>query len=207
MADKLALYREALRHLGAERLASLTENRPERITLDDVWESAVRFVLTKAGWNFASRTVEITYDEDIEAKFGYSYGFTKPSDCLRVTGLSLDGTFNDGFEEFKDENGVIYANIESFHLQYVSSDENYGMNLGLWSEQFSKAIAAYLAYESGLPISGDRGTRADMFQLYQKLMRDAKAMDASEDRVRRPPVGRLVKARFRGRVNGTDRGL
>ncbi len=207
MADKLTIYREALRHLGAERLASLTENRPERLTLDDVWTSAVLFVLTKASWNFASRTVEITYDEDIAAMFGYDYGFTKPDDCLRVTGLSLDGTFNDGFEQYKDENGVIYASVQSFYLQYVSSADTYGLNLGMWSEPFAKAVAAYLAYESGLPISGDRGTRSDMFQLYQKLLRDAKSIDASEDRVRRWPAGRLVRSRFRGNVNGTDRGL
>lgn len=206
MADKLSIYREALRHLGGERLSSLTEVRPERITFDDVWASAVRYVLNKGLWNFATRTVELTYDEDLSVTLGYTYGFSKPTDSIRTAGVSLDGTFNDGFEDYKDENGYLYASVESFYLQYISVDTDFGMNLGLWPEPFAKAVAVYLAYESALPVSSDKGTRADMYQLFSKLLKEAKSIDAAEDRVKRAPVGRLVRSRFSGH-SGTGRGL
>ncbi|KAA3527049.1 hypothetical protein GOZ96_04730 [Agrobacterium vitis] len=207
MADKLSLYREALRHIGAERLASLTEARPERVLLDDVWDSTVRTVLTEGLWNFATRTVLLDYDEDIDVQLGFEYGFSKPTDCIRTTGMSENGSFNDGLEDWKDENAYIYANITSIYLQYVSDDVNYGLNVGVWSEQFSRAVAAHLSYQIALPVTSSENTRNTMWQMYKRLLKDAKALDASEDRVRRAPAGRLVKARFASRVSSSDRGM
>lgn len=207
MADKLDIYREALRHIGAERLVSLTEVRPERVLLDDVWSSAARHVLSEGLWNFATRTAALDYDEDSAVYIGFNYCFTKPTDLVRTAGVSQDGQFNDGFETWKDEGNFIYANITSLYLEYISDDPAYGMNLGLWTEQFTRAVAAYLAFQIAQPVTTSDTLRNSMWQLYKRLLKDAKALDATEDRIRRPPAGRLVKARFANRLSSTDRGL
>jgi len=207
MADKLTVYREALRNIGAERLVSLTEVRPERVLLDDVWASAARTVLSEGLWNFATRTMLLDHDEDSAVYVGYDYCFSKPDDLVRTAGVSQDGQFNDGFELWKDEANFIYANLTTIYLEYISDDPAYGMNMGLWSEQFARAVSAYLSYQIALPVTSSEGTRNTCWQLYKRLLKDAKALDATEDRIRRPPVGRLVKARFANRVTSTDRGI
>ena len=68
MADKLEIYRGALRLLGPHEIASLAENRPERLKLDEAWAPAVTYMLEKGLWNFAIRTMKVS------ANVGASYG-------------------------------------------------------------------------------------------------------------------------------------
>lgn len=196
MADRLTVYREALRNIGAERLASLTEMRPERVLLDDAWNSAVRTVLSEGLWNFATRTALLDYDEDSAVYVGYRYCFVKPTDLVRTAGVSQDGTFDDGFEDWKDEGNFIYSDLATIYLEYVSDDTGFGLNLGLWSEQFARAVAAYLAFQIALPVTSSESAQNKCWQLYKRLLKDAKALDATEDRARRAPAGRLVRSRF-----------
>ena len=83
------------------------------------------------------------------------------------------------------------------YLRYVSDDDNYGWNVGRWRQSFAKALAAYLAYQCGLPISADRGNRNDLYNLFRTLLKDAKALDAVDEKVQQKPAGRLVRARLR----------
>lgn len=197
MADKLAIYREALRHLGVNaRLTGLTEVRSERYALDDAWEPAVEYLLAKGLWNFAMRSVELSADEDAEPLFGYSYAFSKPDDWVRTASISDQGADMDGFEDYSDEPGYWYANVDTLYVSYVSNDDEYGWNVASWRQPFAKALAAYLAFDCGLPVAADRGTRKDMFQIYTRLLKEAKTLDAVDERVRREPPGRLVRARM-----------
>lgn len=204
MADKLEIYRGALRLLGdAHGLSSLTEDGPARLALDNAWGQAVAYLLARGLWNFALRTVELTEDGAI-TPLGYQYAFAKPADWVRTAGISDDPTFRQSFEKYQDEAGYWYADITPLYLRYVSNDEEYGLNVTAWRQPFAKALEAYLAYECGLPISSDRGNRSDMFTLFNKLLKDAKTLDAVDERVQTLPEGRLVKARFyrRSRYQG-----
>lgn len=197
MADRLSIYKGALRLLGPSNLASLTEDRPERHRLDDAWEPAVNDLLNEGMWNFAMCAVELEQDEDIEPRFGFTYAFRKPDDWVRTVGISYTPTFNDELREYEDEGDYWYANVETLYLRYVSNDEAYGWNIGRWRQPFASALEARLAFDCGLPISGDRGNRNDLFQLYEKRLKRAKTLDAVDERVRSKPVGALVRSRFR----------
>lgn len=196
MADRLEIYRGALRLLGdAHGLSSLTEVGPARTALDGAWQPAVDYMLAKGLWNFAIRSVEMTEDEDVEPLFGFQYAFSKPDDWVRTVSISDDPTFREGYEDYEDETDYWYADPNPLYVRYVSSDEEYGWNIAKWRQPFAKALEAYLAYECGLPISSDRGNRNDMFTLFGKLLKEAKTLDAVDERVRRQPRGRLVRSR------------
>lgn len=196
MADRLEIYRGALRLLGdAHGLSSLTEEGPARTALDQAWQPAVDYLLAKGLWNFAIRSVELTPDEDVAPLFGYQYAFSKPVDWVRTVSISNEATFREGYEDYEDETGYWYADPNPLYVRYVSSDEDYGWNIAAWRQPFAKALEAYLAYDCGLPISSDRGNRNDMFTLFGKLLKEAKALDAVDERVRRQPSGRLVRSR------------
>ena len=203
MADRLAIYRGALRLLGnAAGLSSLTETNPTRFRLDEAWEPAVNYLLAKGLWNFAMRSVELSNDEDVEPLFGRLYAFSKPDDWVRTAAISQDGSFREGYEEYEDETGWWYADIDPLYVRYVSNDEEYGWNVGSWRQPFAKTIEAYLAYESGLAISSDKGNRNDLYSVFTKLLKEAKTLDAVDERVQKSPVGRLVRARL---VSGSRR--
>jgi len=195
MADRLEIYRGALRLLGPSNLASLTEDRPERLSLDAAWSNSVAFMLEKGMWNFAIRTVELSYDEDVEPLFGYRHAFSKPADWIRTVSISETADFFEGLRSYEDETSNWHADPELIYVRYVSNDEAYGWNVGAWRQHFSKALEAYLAFECGLPISSDRGNRNDLFQLFEARLRDAKTKDAVDERVRDKPPGRLTRSR------------
>lgn len=199
MADRLAIYKGALRLLGPSQIASLTEDRPERHKLDDAWEPAVNFLLEQALWNFGMRSVEISADEGVEPFFSYEYGFQKPDDWLRTGPISPTGLFsnNEPFNDFEDKAGYWFANSERLYIQYMSNDPAYGWNVGEWRQNFSKTVEAYLAFECGLPVSADRGNRDNLYSLYKERLARAKNLDAVDERVQRKPTGTLVRSRMR----------
>lgn len=203
MASKLAIYKGALRLLGPHELATLTDDRPERYQLDNAWDDAVEYLLNEGLWNFAIRAVELAADADVDPLFGWDYGFTKPDDWVRTVGISNEATFRIGFEDYDDEAGKWFANTDTLYVRYVSNGASYGLKIGAWRQPFAKALEAYLAFESGLPISGDRGNRNDLFSLYEKRRDRAKIIDAFDEAVDYTPSGRIVRARF-SRRHGKD---
>ena len=197
MADRLQIYRGALRLLGhGSRLSSLTEQQPARIALDDAWEPAVDYLLAKGLWNFAMRYVKAEASQSLESEFGYRYVFEKPEDWVRTSSISDRDDDSQGFEEYEDRAEIWLANVDTLYIRYVSSDADYGYNIGAWRQPFAKALEAYLAFSTALPVSGDKGNRNDLYTLFKSLLSDAKALDAVDERVRRTPQGRLVRSRL-----------
>lgn len=201
MATVLSLYKTALRFLGPHELAATTDDRPERYQLDDVYDDAVAYMLEQGLWNFAIRSATMTQSGTPIS--GWDYAFTKPTDLVRLVGISNEATFTQGFESYQDQNGKWYADVDTLYVRYVSNDASYGLDLTKWPPTFAKATSAYMAFESGLPISGDRANRNDIFSLHKSLLARAKTLDAFDESVKREPDGRLVRARLASR-SGKD---
>lgn len=206
MADRLEIYRGALRLLGPSNLASLSEDRPEKRALDGAWENCGNFMLEQGMWNFAIRTVQLSFDEDVEPLFGFDHAFSKPEDWVRTVSISETADFREGVMAYEDETSYWHVSLETIYVRYVSNDDAYGWNVGAWRQHFSKAIEAYLAFECGLPISSDRGNRNDIYSLYEKRLRAAKIKDAVDERVRYSPPGRWTRSRNVGYPRDRYRG-
>jgi len=206
MADRLEIYTGALRLLGPSELASLTEDRPERHKLDAAWNTSVKYLLSKGMWNFAIRTVEIGYAEDVEPLFGFQHAFNKPDDWIRTVSISATANFLEGILRYEDETSYWHTDFETIYVRYVSNDDAYGWNVGAWGEPFAKALEAYLAFECGLPISADRGNRNDLYTLYKTRLNEAKTLDAVDERVRTSPPGRWTRSRNTYVGRDRDRG-
>lgn len=200
MADRLEIYRGALRLLGNQQIASLTEDHPARLALDEAWRPVGDFLLEKGLWNFALRSVELHNDEDVEALFGRQYAMSKPEDWVRTASTSPDGPFWQSGDDYDDQGGYWYTDSDPFYVLYVSNDERYGWNVGAWRQHFAFAMSAYLAFECGLPISDDKGNRDDLHGLAKSRLLDAKTKDAVDERVQRRPGSSLAQSR------GTYRG-
>lgn len=199
MASKLALYNRALRRIGERRLASLTEDRPIRHELDEVWSDGfVNEVLEAGNWNFAIRTVEQTYETDIATDFGYRRAFAKPADWVRTVGFCSDEHFTAPINAMVDESGYWSCDLDTIYVRYVSNDGEFGGDLGSWTASFTHwagiRLAAYIC-----PNTARGGALLDEIKKEdRRLLMDALAKDGVGEGAKFAPIGTWLAARSRG---------
>lgn len=201
MADKLSLYNAALGHLGPVRLKVLTENRPDRHELDVVYLPTLKSMLERGCWFFALRTIQLDPDPDFEPLFGAAYSYTIPSDYVRLRLISTDPMQHNEDRTYRREGNSIRSVHPQLFMTYVSDAPEYGMNLGAFPQLYADAVAAELAYRSGLPITKDRGTKNDLFVLKKNALSEAKRVDAVDERVKEKPASSWLQSRdYRGNL-------
>jgi hypothetical protein len=195
MADKLSVFNDALLMLGSQPLQALTDNTPPRKALDAAWVDAPYYVLEEGLWNFALRTVELSADPDVTPRLGYQYAFSQPEDYVNTAGISAFPSIDPTLENYAHEAGYWHADVDPIYVRYVSKDAQYGLDLGAWPLNYSKAVAAYLAFEVALVVNNGRTDRTEAFQLYQDRLKKAKAKDAMKQAAKRLPEGRWTRSR------------
>jgi hypothetical protein len=211
MADKLEVYNGALRLLGQRELQSLSENTDQKRALDQIWNSATRACLEGGMWNFAIRAIEANDDPSVEPTFGYSYAFKIPNDWMRTTGVYSDILERNPLVDYAFEQGYFYANLTPIYIRFVSSDPQYGMDLGKWSMAFQRYVEANIAASLCGRLGGDTTKQTMLIKLERSLAHAAENKNAMDLPARFPPLGSWSTSRlnrFRAsRINGTGRGL
>jgi hypothetical protein len=196
MSDRLGIYNGALLHLGSEPLASLSEEGPKRRKLDAAWDSVVRWCLNEAYFNFSIRTIELSEDEDIETLFGYQFGFSKPTDWIRTAALTTDEYCQLPLIQYRDEAEFWYTDVDPIYVQYVSSDEAYGFNVGAWPETFVAFAEYALAQKVCKAVTGSSDGTDTLYKKMIRAKRDAANKDAMDDPATKfLPEGRLLRSR------------
>ena len=198
MADKLALYNEALGHLQEGAIRSLTENREPRRVLDTFWSGAVAYCLERYLWNFAYRTVSIDASTTIAPAFGYLFAFKIPDDWIRTRRLSATPTFMPPLLQVAEEAGYWYANVSTLYVQYNSSDPLYGMDLGKWPATFADFVALRLARQAAprIPAKAELLAGPDgLIKREEKAAKVAGAICAMNEAVGTLPTSGWVGAR------------
>lgn len=177
-----------------------------RRLLDEAYAPAVAYLLEQGLWNFASRTVAIEEETDVEPSFGYSYVFEKPSDYVRLVAIADNGTLWPTLDDYLDEGAYWHANVAPLYIQYVSDGASYGNDSSLWPASFKRLLETYLAVEiyPHAPRASARGLEA-LREIYVRALRDARAKDAFNQAAIRPPPGRLSRSRAGYRNGRTQR--
>lgn len=201
MTSKILLYNAALTHLGSRKLTSLSENRKSRRVLDSIWDNGfVRRILEKGQWTVGVRTIESTYDPDIDPTFGYSRGHEKPDDWVRTVGLSADGNFSVPFNDYEDESGYIFCNFDLLYIRFVSSDTLYGGDLSSWPESLVEYAEIELAQLACKAITDSDEALARLQDRAKEICREAKSVNSMNGPTRFPPTGSWVAARHGART-------
>jgi hypothetical protein len=204
-ATQLGLYNSALRILGEEKLASLSEDREPKRVLDGIWDDGlINRMLEQGQWNFATRTARLDYESSIEPVFGYRRAFEKPTDCIRLIALSVDEYFSIPLNQYRDEAGFWFCDYDQIYVSYVSNDDEYGNDLSLWPETFKRYVENYLALHSCERLTQNKSKFADLFKITERALIDARSKDAMGGPTRFMPPGSWTTARRAGRSN--DRG-
>lgn len=204
MTDRLSLYNGALQYLGPVRLNDLTENRPDRRELDATYSKTKQAMLEQGIWFFALRTIEWQADLDVEPLFGLPYAYSFPSDYVRLRHISNDQRQEIEDHTYKREGQYFYSEYQTLYLTYVSNDDAYGGDLGKYTQLYADAFACDLAERSSLPVTQDRGTKAELQATAVRLLAKAKKVEAVDERVKFKPVSSFVRSRNSMRRRSND---
>jgi hypothetical protein len=198
MATKLGIYNKALIALGdGVPLASLSENRSARRTLDQIWDNGVvNYCLQQGLWGFATRTLQITPSSSIEPSFGYTYAYEVPSDFMGLNSLWNDARCESPLERYAIEAGIIYTDWNFIVLKYVSNDSSYGGNIARWPEAFADYVSSRMSFEAAPIIVKNPSITAQL----DKGQTVAKLVALNNDKRDKPrqnlPMGNFAKARL-----------
>lgn len=176
-----------------------------------MFNSATRYALEQAGWNWAIRAIEANFVPSVEPTFGFMYAFTKPNDWLRTAGVWSDPTERSPLIDYTFEQGYFYANLTPIFIRYVSADPQYGMDLGKWPVTFQRYVEAHIAAEICERLSNNASRHEMLRKLEDVRRREAENKNAMDLPARFPPMGGWARSRLNGfgrsRLNGTGRGL
>lgn len=196
MTTRLQLYNNALFMCGERSIAALTDATEPRRLLDQVWNTnGVRKCLEAGQWRFATRSVQIDYDPDIDPGFGYSRAFPHPSDYVLTTGVCSDEFFTEPLLHYLDEGQHWYADLDTLYVSYVSDGDTYGMNINNWPGWFEDFTSAHFAHRISLKLSGSNNKREEMLKERKRLLGVALNLNAMGQPTRFPPRGTWTRAR------------
>src|ERR1022692_3409337 len=196
MTTKTSLYKAALRELGERSIASLSDTGPGKLALDDVYDDAVIYCLEEGDWHdFACRTISLEHSTDVSPVFGFNYAFEKPTDYVRTVQLGFDGFTEIPLEDYDDDSGFWYSNVDPIFVKYVSSDPSYGLELANWPKAFAFFVSTYLAMLVCTSLGGSDALRDRLEKSFKERGRDARSKDAWGQRTRILPAGSWTRAR------------
>jgi len=204
MADKLSVYNSTLLLLKARRLATLSDNRAERRSLDAVWSETLNYMLEQGFWNFASRTEELQPSDTAIPVIGYQHAYEIPDDLIKVVRVSDNEYLEPDLKYYEIENDFIFTDVDPLYLRYVSCAYDYGGDPGKWGPTFTRAFEYELAWRAGPQMAAISSTdREEIRKERKRMLTEAKSKDAASQPmvIRRP--GQLVTARagHRGHTN------
>lgn len=202
---KLQLYNQALGMNGEPALATTTDNRPERRTLDAIWdEDPIKQTLEETYWEFATRTLEWNYNSAIEPAFGYRRAFDKPANFVRTVALCSDEFFKAPLLEYQPEAGYWYCDLDTIYLRYVSDADEYGRDMSLWTELFRNCVATKMAFELAIRLTKSQSMQDSLETKHERYLKKAKSLNAIEKPTQYLRPGSWTRSRTGSR--GTYRG-
>lgn len=206
MTTKLLLFNAALLECQERSLSSLSEECEARRVLDAVWDGGfLDDILSEGQWRFATRTVEMSPEEDADVLFGYENAYAIPEDHVRTTAICQDERFDRPLLAYQVEGDFWYADLEPIFVSYVSNHAEFGGDLSKWPPRFRRLAELELAWRILPRLTSSTADRTELLKLAKRARTEAKSLDTSESPTRFPPPGRLVLSRL-GSRSTFDRG-
>lgn len=209
MATKLSLYKGALRALGERSISSLTEARPPRYVLDQIWDGdggdgGIRdLALSEGYWNFALRTIKVEYDAAVTPAFGFTRAFSKPSDWLSTAAVASEEYFTVPYNLYADEQDYWFSDLDTMYFKIVSKGEDYGYNLTKWPMNFTRYVEHLMAMDASSRLANSASKKSEMLDLADYWLSRAKSSDAMNQPTERLPSGSFVSSRRGGNGSPT----
>lgn len=207
MADKLAVWKQALLHIGKATISTLTDDVEAVNVFGNAWTGVVEEAFNSGDWNFAKASAQLSESSTGTAAAGWAYVFDYPDDYLRTIAVSPYAGFASPFYDYVDEGGFLSANTPLIYLRYISDAKTADDKVGTWPTMFWRYVALLLAYEACEKLTNGATKQADLEKRLAKALTKAKSIDARNENNKTTGRGSWLRSRMGYGVGGSlDRG-
>jgi len=169
MASNVDIANQALTFLGADRIASLTEDNENARKVNQIFIQTRDEVVRGHPWNFAIKRASLATLDDTP-KYGWSVVYQLPPDCLRVLET------NQKYMEFRIEGRQLLCDYSGVKIKYIARIEDPVQFDANFIEAFAAKLASKLAYS----IIESKTMSEMSLTLYASILADARSADAQE---------------------------
>lgn len=196
MVDKLQVYKQALIHLQAASIVTLTDDVEARYVLDNAWTGVVEEAFSAGDWNAFKLSVALDESSTGTAALGWAYVYDYPDDYSRTVAVSNVPDFRSGFREYADEDGFLHSNTNPLFLRYISKTKM--TDVEAWPTMFWRYVAVKLAFETVGKLTSSDSLEAKLDKKLDKALRQAKSVDARNENNKVIGTGSWLRARQGG---------
>jgi len=175
MGSKVDLANEALLLLGANTITSFSDNDSNAVLVNRFYEGERDALLRSHRWSCAITTANLAALVDTPI-IDWKYKFTLPTDpyCLRV--LDVRTVTGDIKLDFEIQGRELLTEESTVDITYIKRLED--------ATQFDallyQALVFRMAWKLSYPIARSTTVMQQMAQLYDAVVRDARAIDSQE---------------------------
>ena len=192
MASIVDICNSALNLLGASTISALTEDSKNARLCNQRFEPVRNRVFRSHNWNCLITRVQLAQDTTGPV-VEYTYGYTLPTDCLRV--LKIHNGTTDSIAsnlDYKVEGRKIVTNEGTIYLVYIALDTDPNTYDSYLAESISHQLAADLCYAitNNSTLANNYMARAD------ERLREARFIDATENSLDTIESGEFLESRL-----------
>ena len=192
MASIVDICNSALNLLGASTISALTEDSKNARLCNQRFEPVRNRVFRSHNWNCLITRVQLAQDTTGPV-VEYTYGYTLPTDCLRV--LKIHNGTTDSIAsnlDYKVEGRKIVTNETTIYLVYIALDTDPNTYDSYLAESISHQLAADLCYAitNNSTLANNYMARAD------ERLREARFIDATENSLDTIESGEFLESRL-----------
>jgi len=208
MADLLQIYNLTLLRVGhSKRIPSLPSTSVEAELCDAVYNFCREFVLRDFPWRFAKQRAALVALEGTPPD-NWLYQYAKPTDCLRARYIEMPGSRNPRTDDkinYEIANsapitvGETTTWVDAIYTDQPEATLVYTQDIAdpaRFDAHFVSSLAWLMGSELIGPLKGKPELQPQLYQLYQRTVRDAAAASMSEGRESTP------ESEFLGARNG-----
>ena len=175
MGSKVDLANEALLLLGANTITSFTDNDSNAVLVNRFYDSERDALLRSHWWNCAVTTANLASLADTPI-IDWEFKFTLPTDpyCLRV--LDVRTVTGDIKLDFAIQGRELLTEESAIDITYIQRLED----TMLYDSLLYQALVFRMAWKLAFPVTRSNTVMQQMAQLYDAIVRDARAVDSQE---------------------------
>ena len=192
MASVVNMCNSALNLLGASTISSLTEDTKNARLCNQRFEPIRNRVMRSHNWNCLIKRVQLAQDSTGPV-IEYTYGYTLPTDCLRVLKVHNGTTDSVASDlDYKVEGRKIVTDITTIYLVYIALVTDPNEFDSYLREAISHQLAADICYAitNNSTLANNYMTRAD------ERLREARFIDATENALDTVEANEFTDARL-----------
>lgn len=191
MSNRTEVINRALIKIGANTIASPSEESEQARKASLVFPTLAQGELRRQAWSFAKKRATLAPLADVPGGQDYSEGYNLPADCLRL--ITLNGNWVFSTIREANEGGSPAYSIEGRVLltgnnrrtngtsaAYVTYVSDVSETISIWDANFVEAFACRLAAELVQSITKNMTLKQSLKQDYLEALKEAKRTNAIE---------------------------